>query len=66
VAEEVAAERMGTVLDRLEAVGDGFHQRVAAGYRELAEQGDWAVVDGSGTIDEVFARVRSAYEEHLG
>ena len=66
VAEEVAAERMGTVLDRLEAVGDGFHQRVAAGYRELAEQGEWAVVDGSGTVDEVFARVRSAYEERLG
>jgi dTMP kinase len=66
VPVEVAAERMGTELDRLEAVGDEFHKRVAEGYRELATGAGWAVVDGTGTIDEVFARVRAAYEEHLG
>ena len=55
VPEEVAAERMGTDLDRLEAVGDGFHQRVAEGYRTLAadDPDGWVVVDGSGTVDEV-------------
>lgn len=67
VAEDVAAERMGTDLDRLEAVGDGFHERVADGYRALAaaDPEGWAVVDGAGTVDEVFARVRSAVEERL-
>lgn len=67
VAEDVAAERMGTDLDRLEAVGDGFHERVADGYRALAaaDPEGWAVIDGAGTVDEVFARVRSAVEDRL-
>jgi dTMP kinase len=66
VSEAVAAERLGTELDRLEAVGDGFHERVAEGYRALAEQEGWAVVDGSGTIEDVFALVLAACEERLG
>ena len=67
VPEEVAAERMDTDLDRLEAVGDGFHGRVADGYRALAaaDPGGWAVIDGTGTVDEVFARVLAAVEERL-
>jgi len=66
VPNEVAAERMGTELDRLEAVGDDFRHRVAEGYRKMAAEDGWAVVDGTGTVDEVFARVLSAYQEHLG
>ena len=67
VPAEVAALRLGTELDRLEAVGDDFRQRVVEGYRTLAatEEG-WAVVDGTGTIEDVFARVLAAFEEHLG
>ncbi|HYF45097.1 MAG TPA: dTMP kinase [Acidimicrobiales bacterium] len=65
VPNEVAAERLGSELDRLEAVSDDFRDRVAEGYRKLAAEEGWAVVDGTGTVDEVFARVRAAYEEHL-
>ncbi len=67
VDEEVAAERMGTDLDRLEAVGDGFHQRVAAGYRSLAAEDPdrWAVIDGSGPVDDVFALVLTAVQDRL-
>jgi dTMP kinase len=67
VPEAVAAERMGTALDRLEAVGDGFHQRVAEGYRTLADQDPdgWVVVDGAGTVDEVFTLVLAAVEARL-
>ena len=67
VPEEVAAERMDTDLDRLEAVGDEFHGRVADGYRALAaaDPEGWAVVDGAGTVDEVFARVLAAVQDRL-
>ena len=67
VPEAVAAERMGTDLDRLEAVGDGFHQRVAEGYRTLADEDPdgWVVVDGAGTVDEVFTLVLAAVETRL-
>ncbi|MET0883965.1 MAG: dTMP kinase, partial [Acidimicrobiales bacterium] len=67
VPEEVAAQRMDTDLDRLEAVGDGFHGRVADGYRALAaaDPGGWVVIDGTGTVDAVFARVLAAVEERL-
>lgn len=65
VPVEVAATRLGDDLDRLEAVGDAFHQRVADGYRRLADEGGWAVVDGSGSIDDVFALVLAAFEERF-
>ena len=68
VPEAVAAERMGTDRDRLEAVGDGFHQRVADGYRSLAAEdpAGWAVVDGSGSMDDVFTLVLAAVQARLG
>lgn len=66
VPEEVAAERMGTDLDRLEAVGDGFHQRVADGYRTLAaDDPSWVVVDGSGGVEDVFALVLAAVQARV-
>lgn len=60
------AGRPGT--DRMEGEAGGFHERVAAGYRMLAEAdpGSWAVVDGAGSVEEVAARVRRAVEAHLG
>jgi dTMP kinase len=68
---ELAAVRMGgrgRVADRFESEGDGFHARVAAGFRALAaaHAERWAVVDGSGTADEVAARVLAAVQERLG
>jgi dTMP kinase len=61
----VAALRVeGREPDRLEAQGDDFHERVARGYRTLAASDltRWLVVDGSGTVEEVAARVRAAFE----
>lgn len=58
----LAAERLGTQRDRFERVGDGFHRRVAEGYRALAaaQPMTWAVVDGTGSVEQVAARVRAA------
>jgi dTMP kinase len=55
-------------LDRFEREDGGFHERVAAGFEELAaaEPDRWVVVDGGGTIDEVAGRVAAAVESRLG
>ncbi|MDP9402276.1 MAG: dTMP kinase [Actinomycetota bacterium] len=53
--------------DRFESEARHFHERVAAGFRELAA-GDperWRVVDAAGSIEEVAARVWSAVEPML-
>ena len=54
--------------DRLEAAGDAFHRMVAKGYRELAaaDPGRWLVVDGTGTVEAVAARVQAAVGSRLG
>ncbi|HEX2062950.1 MAG TPA: dTMP kinase [Acidimicrobiales bacterium] len=61
VPDEVARARMGTP-DRFEAEDLHFHDRVRHGFRELAASDPerWRVVDGSGTPEEVAARVRAA------
>jgi dTMP kinase len=58
----------GHLADRLEDEADSFHDRVAAGYRSLAEADPlrWAVVDASGTVDEVAARVLGVVRQRLG
>lgn len=62
VPGEVAVSRMGLTLDRMEAAGHDFHRRVADGYRALAaaDPKRWVVLDGTGTVDEVSARVADA------
>jgi dTMP kinase len=62
VPAEVAAERLGRSLDRFEAEGGGFHQRVVDGFRALAEADPsrWVVIDGSTTEDVVGDAVWSA------
>lgn len=54
--------------DRFEALGPDFHQRVADGFNRLATDHPkaWAVVDGTGGVDEVAASVWSAVRERLG
>lgn len=62
VPDDVAVARMGAVRDRMEAAGVEFHRRVASGYRTLAaaDPSRWVVVDGTGAVDDVAARVARA------
>ena len=64
---EVAATRFGADRDSLEAAGDDFHQRVAAGYRELAaaDPDRWVVVDATGPVEAVAERILAAVTSRL-
>ncbi len=64
---ELARSRVGAAFDRMEAMGDEFHQRVLDGYRQLASMysESWVMIDGSGSIEEVASLVRRAVRERL-
>ena len=64
---DVALARLGTAVDRIEASGREFHERVRRGYLQLAASQplSWLVVDGSGSIDKVGDRVLSAVQGWL-
>ncbi|HEX2038846.1 MAG TPA: dTMP kinase [Acidimicrobiales bacterium] len=64
VPDDVARQRLGS-LDRFEAEGGGFHERVVVGFREMAAAEGWAVVDGVGTVEEVAERVWAAVRDRL-
>ncbi len=55
----LTTERRCATPDRIEAEGEGFQERVAAGYRELADRFPERVrlIPGDGDLDEVHARV---------
>jgi dTMP kinase len=61
VAAERLARRAGGI-DRMEGAGAAFFTRVDAGYEALAAADPirWRVVDGTGSVDEVAARVAAA------
>ena len=65
---ELASRRLGSSLDRFEGTGDGFLDRVRAGYLTMAEAdpAHWAVVDANGPVDDVAARVLTAVRDRLG
>lgn len=66
---EVARGRIGADQpDRLERLDVGFHERVAGGYRSLARShpDTWAVVDGTGTVEEVATALADTVTERLG
>jgi dTMP kinase len=65
---EARARRGSRTADRLERLDADFHERVRAGYLALAAEGGegWAVVDGTGTVDEVAWRVRAVVSDRLG
>lgn len=69
VPAEVAGERLAAAgtPDRLEAAGDEFHRLVGEGYlaQAAADPDRWVVVSGTGTIDEVAARVAEAIDARL-
>jgi dTMP kinase len=56
---EASSRRRDKTEDRFERQGSQFLERVADGYRQLAEEAatPWLVVDGSGTVDAVAAAV---------
>jgi dTMP kinase len=64
VPAEVAAARMTGPLDRMEQQGAAFHDRVRQGF--LAEAAlrpaEIVVVDATGTVEEVWQRVRETVE----
>jgi dTMP kinase len=62
VSPAVRASRLRRALDRFEADGDDFHERVEAGFAALAaaDPERWVVIDGDGALDEVTARVWAA------
>ena len=65
VDRDVAAARLRDRAqgeDRMEAVGVEFFSRVDEGYAALAaaDEMQWRVVDGSGSVDEVARRVTEA------
>lgn len=65
-ADELIEQRLADRhLDRFEAAGDAFHQRVIDGFREMAtaDPDHWIVIDGNGTIDDVEATIRTALDE---
>lgn len=70
VAPEDAAARLAAAgkPDRLEAAGDEFHAKVAEAYGMLAahDPDRWVVVDGTGPVEEVEARVLAAVDARLG
>jgi dTMP kinase len=69
VPTDVIARRMASRdLDRFEREGHGFHERVAAGFHDMArhDRGRWAIVDATAPVDEVAATVRAIVGERLG
>jgi dTMP kinase len=61
--DELIAERLrGRDLDRFEAAGDAFHQRVIEGFRTMAEiePERWITIDGQGTIADVEAAITTS------
>ena len=67
VSPEVAADRLGSGLDRMEQLGDAFHRRVAEGFRTLAgaDPHRWVVLDGGRPVDEVADAVAAAVRQRL-
>lgn len=63
-----AARRSGERADVFEQLGDGFQQRVADGFRQMASEDPnrWAVVDGDRPIAEVAAEVQSVVRDRVG
>ena len=61
-------ERLGTQRDRFESEPGAFHERVRDGYRALAaaDPTRWAVIDGSGSIEDVAKKVDDAIRARFG
>ena len=61
---EIAAKRLGSILDRMEMKGLEFHRMVRQGYLEVAKQyaDKVRVIDTKSDVDSVFAKVVGTFE----
>jgi len=62
----VIAERMSRrALDRFEAAGPEFHERVIDGFRAMAaaDPDRWITVQAVGSVERVATEIREALEE---
>lgn len=68
VPDEEARRRTGGARDRIEAAGAEFHRRVADAFAAMAaaDPQRWVTVDGTGSPDQVEARVLDAVGTRLG
>lgn len=61
---KTASKRMNRELDRMEAKGDGYHQKVREGFLQLADEHDsFEVVDATYNIDAIHKNVISAIDK---
>jgi len=64
---DVARQRLGDEVDRIEGAGAEFHTEVRQGYLEMAaaDPDRWVVVGADGTVEDVAARVDAAVDAWL-
>ncbi|MGA0237282.1 MAG: dTMP kinase [Acidimicrobiales bacterium] len=64
---DVARQRLGDEVDRIEGAGAEFHTKVRQGYLEMAaaDPDRWVVVGADGTVEDVAARVDAAVDAWL-
>lgn len=64
---DVARQRLGDEVDRIEGAGADFHTKVRQGYLEMAaaDPDRWVVVGADGTVEDVAARVDAAVDAWL-
>lgn len=61
---KTASQRLNRPLDRMEAKGDGYHQKVREGFLKLAsEHKNFVVVDATGDVETVHKRVLEITEK---
>ena len=68
VPVEVGLGRIDGPPDRLEQLGDGFHDRVRQTFLSLAEASpnSWLVIDGTQSVDAVAAELDAALAQRFG
>ena len=64
--EESTQRRRTDRADRIEAEGEVFLQRVAAGFETMAGQRDWCRIDANGPVAAVSAALERGLQERLG
>jgi dTMP kinase len=61
---KTASRRLNRPLDRMEAKGDGYHQKVREGFLELAQKRKgFKVIDAAGDVETVRANVTKEVEK---
>jgi len=64
---QTASQRLNRQLDRMEAKGDGYHQRVRDGFLQLAKQQEnFLVINATGDIETVHKKVLEIIEKKPG